>query len=108
MKDMLLSKSNTVAEVSQFRPGWSWCHPENRIAGLGCSQMMRPGTNTADARDNTRHLFHRPTQAELLKAPELHDIYPCILNITGIIQLNSYLSMSFNSGDRCNSYGLAW
>ncbi len=52
----------------------------------------------ADAGGDHRHLEVHTPFAELLKASELVNVEICLLDVTALIQVNSDLGVSFDSG----------
>jgi hypothetical protein len=56
--------------------------------------------DAADARRDSRHLAIGPSLAELLEPAELHDVELGVGDLAGVVQVDAYLRVPLDAGDR--------
>ena len=102
VQDVLFHEGNAVAQLAQLLAGRGRLDSKDCVASLGRGQVMRPRTHSANARCNARHIFYRAAQAEFFEAAQFNDVHPGGIHVAGIVELNGYLGMALDAGDRLN------
>jgi hypothetical protein len=87
MKNVLFRVRDGIAQFTKFCTRRRRCNTEYRIVCFGGSQMVRPRTNAADTRDDTRKLLYRSSDTEFLEAAKLYNIDEGVRNVAAVIKV---------------------
>lgn len=79
---------------------WRRVEMIDSVGGLDRGHVMRRGADAADALRQARHLFHRPPDAEFLKAAQFRDDEISVGDVAGVIEKDINAPVTFQAGDR--------
>ena len=105
MKETECVTLNHLAEVHQAAQfvggGWD-VDGHERVAGLGRSERVADGTNSADALGDAGHFAVGPALAEFLEAAKLDDVKLGVGHVALVVHENADLGVALDAGHGIN------
>ncbi len=97
-----------VHQAAQLVGGRGDVHRQDAVARLGRGQQVADRADPADARRDRRHLPEGPALAEALEAAELGHVEAGVAHLARVVQVDAYLRVALDAGDRVDHNALSF